>query len=918
MPELPRRRAAAVVLPLCLLVVVSITVAALAAAQGGAVPGFREVSGHAFGERITTHGEMVLYLERLAAASPRVRVIQQGQSWEERALPLAVVTSPENHARLDEIRADAQRLADPRRISPEEAEAIVGRQPAIVWLGGSIHGFELSGTEGLLKLLERLATGEDAETLAVLESTVVLIDPMLNPDGREAFAAANHQMIGRVPSAERDDWSNDFTGWEGLSFRTGHYFFDTNRDWFAHTQRETRVRARAIQQWRPQVMVDAHEMGPDSEFYFDPAAEPYGPWFPAFARRWFDRFGRAYAEAFDAAGYEYMTRERYNYFYPGYSTSYGSYQGAVGMLFEQGSSRGLALERQDESVRRLSDALEQQYTAAWTAVRTAAAERERLLREYHEAAREAVESGRSGVGRYLIAREEGDPGAAAELVELLLRNGIEVGRLEEEVTLSGVEDREGKSAGSRRFAAGTWVVETAQPRSALVRSLLEQEVALPAEFLEKARARVLADRNPEFYDITAWSLPLLFDVGVYTTTDRRALAVGAVAVAEEKEAQVGRKTGEGVVGVVGGAAGGGFEMPATRPRYSYLIDGRQAAGVAAAWHLRDRGHRVSVLTKPTRIGGRDYAGGTIVVRVGPAAAGGGGAVAGGAGDVHAAVAELAARYRLRVAGADSGYSEAGFPALGSGDSFAVRRPEIAILAGFPLQGYSFGWNWYVLDRQYEIPVTVRRVRSVAETPIHRFDTIVVPDVGSHAALARELGEAGVERLGRWVRDGGTLVAIGGAVDFVREQLKLGALRSWYAVEEEKRKGKEDEKPAPQPIEVPGSIVRAVLDPESWLAAGSGPELPVLVRSSRLYLPPAGPAESDRRAVAAYAPADRLRLSGHLWPESRERLPGALFLYEERIGRGRVIAFAEDPSFRAYWRGSDRLFLNAVVLGPSAP
>lgn len=864
---------------------------------GSAVPSFAAVTGHGFGERITTHAEMVRYLERLAADSPRVTVVDQGRSWEERSLPLAIITSPENHARLDAVRADAQRLADPRRTSEAEAREIVARQPAIVWLGGSIHGFELSGSEGLLKLVEHLTSRNDPETLEALRNAVVLVDPMLNPDGREAFANANHQAIGRLPSSQRDDWANEFTGWEALSFRTGHYFFDTNRDWFAHTQRETRSRIATFHAWRPQVMVDVHEMGPDSEFFFDPAAEPYGPWFPAFARRWFDRFGRAYAQAFDAAGFEYMTRERYNYFYPGYTTSYGSYQGAVGMLFEQGSSRGLALARSDESVRSLADALEQQYTASWTAVRTAATERERLLGEFHQAAREAVESGKSGVSRYLIVPGEGDPGAAAELVDLLRRNGIEVGRLAEEATLSGVHDRERRSVGSRRFASGTWVVEAAQPRSALLRVLLEPDLPLPPEFLEQARVRVLADRNPEFYDITAWSLPLLFDLGAYSTGDRRALTLSS-----EPAPPTPPDTAAA------------FEMPTAKPRYAYLLDGRQAAGVAALWHLRDRGHRASVLVKPTRLGGRDFAAGTVVVRVAGASQTDG-------ADLHADLTELARRYRLRVAGVDSGHSEAGFPALGSGDSFAVRRSEIAILAGQPLQGYSFGWNWYVLDRQYEIPVTVRRLRSVANTPIHRFDTIVIPDVGSAEALARELGEAGVQRLERWVRDGGSLVAIGGAVEFVRTSLKLTALRSWYTVEEERHKGKRDEKEetaAPQPIDVPGAILRAELDPEAWLAAGTSAELPVLARSARIYLPPAGPADSDRRVVARYAPKDRLRLSGHLWPESQDRLPGAVFLYEERVGAGRVIAFAEDPSFRAYWRGSDRLFLNAVVLGPSAP
>lgn len=878
MPERPR----SAVLILALLSL-SLLPVRLSAADGKA-PAFREVSGHGFGERITSHAEMVRYLERLAATSDRVKVIDQGRSWEERELPLAIVTSPENHARLEEIRSDAQRLADPRRTSPDEAAAIAKRQPAIVWMGGSIHGFELSGSEGLLKLVEHLTTRDDPETLEVLRNTVVLIDPMLNPDGRDAFVHANHESIGREPSAARDDWSNDFNGWEALSFRTGHYFFDTNRDWFAHTQRETRNRVGTLQAWRPQVMVDAHEQGPDAEFYFDPAAEPYGPYFPPFARRWFDRFGRAYAGAFDAAGFEYMTRERYNYFYPGYTTSYSSYQGGVGMLFEQGSTRGLALERPDESVRRLSDALEQQYTAAWTAVRLASTERERLLLEYHQGLRESIDSGKSGVARYLIDAGSGDPGLVAELADLLRRNGIEARALAEEVTLSGVSDREGRSVGTRRFPAGTWVIETAQPRGALARALLEPDLQLPEGFLKKARERVLADRNPEFYDITAWSLPLLFDVGGYGTTDRRSLPLKPAESAVEE----------------------GFEMPAERPRYAYLIDGRQAAGVAALYQLRAQGYRASVILRPTRIGGRDFARGTVIVRVGINGEG-----------VHDALREQARRYRLRVAGVGTGHSDEDFPALGSGDVMSVRLPEIAILGGAPLQGYSFGWSWYVLDRQYEIPVTVRRVRSVADTPIHRFDTIVLPEVGSPDALARELGEAGVQRLERWVRDGGTLVAIGGAVDFVREKLKLTALRSWY---DEQAKGKKEgqEAEAPQRIDVPGSLLRTVLDPEAWLTAGSGPELPVLADSSRIYLAPAGPADDGRRVAARYAPGDRLRLSGHIWPETRERLPGAVFLYEERVGRGRVIAFAEDPSFRGYWRGVDRLFLNAVILGPSAP
>ena len=176
--------------------------------------------------------------------------------------------SPANHARLDEIRENAQRLADPRRISPSEAEAIIRTQAVILWIQGSIHGFELSGTEGMLLLLEHLTTRNDEATLRALEDAVILVEPVVNPDGRDAFAHHNLERMSRWANLARDDWSNDFTSWQAVAFRTNHYFFDNNRDWTAQTQRENRARARAILEWRPQALVDAHEWTPDVEFFF--------------------------------------------------------------------------------------------------------------------------------------------------------------------------------------------------------------------------------------------------------------------------------------------------------------------------------------------------------------------------------------------------------------------------------------------------------------------------------------------------------------------------------------------------------------------------------------------------------------------------------------------------------------------------
>lgn len=299
--------------PLLLVSLAWLAVGGLPAQGEGQVPRFADVAGHEVAERIAQSHQILRYLERLEEASPRVRTVHLGESWEGREFRLAIVTSPENHARMDRIRENARRLADPRETSATEAEAIAREQPVILWLQGSIHGFELSGTEGMLLVLEHLTTRDDPATLRVLDEAVILVEPLINADGRDAFAHHNHQRISRAPNPQRDDWSNDFTSWQSVMFRTGHYFFDNNRDWTAQTQRATRHRARAIVEWRPQALVDAHEWTPDVEFFFPHmwgGGRPRGgP--EAYAETWCDELGAAISARFDREGRPYTTRERY-------------------------------------------------------------------------------------------------------------------------------------------------------------------------------------------------------------------------------------------------------------------------------------------------------------------------------------------------------------------------------------------------------------------------------------------------------------------------------------------------------------------------------------------------------------------------------------------------------------------------------
>lgn len=834
---------------------------------------FHEVTGHHFGERITENYQSLRYLEHVAAESDRATFQKIGQTWDRKPQAMLIISHPDNLARIDEIQSNAQKLNDARSLSSSEARQISENQPAIFYLGGSIHGFELSGAEAILKVLENLVTRDDDEIQAILRNTVILIDPIINADGRDAFAQFNHQRNGRITNPSDNDWNNDFTRWQALQFRTSHYFFDINRDWFAHTHPETRNRVAILSKWHPQVGIDAHEMGSNVEFYFDPPTDPIAPFFPDYANKWFSEFGNAYAKAFDDSGFEYMTKERFNYFYPGYTTSFLSYMGAVGMLFEQGSTRGLSITRPDHSVRTLEDALEQQYTAAMAALKLTAERKTEIIADYFSASSQAIEDGQQGVRRYFIS-PQGDPHHITEVVNMLQRLGIEVGKLSENSSIRNSRDRYGSDIGSIDLPAGTYVIEAAQPRNRYIRTLFEPSTPVPDNFLAEARERLDRGENPRFYDMTSWSLPLMFNLDAYSSSDRRGVPT---VLLDDYETPV-------------------FGFPSEKPSYAYVIDGNQSLGLSVLYRMRANGFRVGVLTNPTRVDGKDFHSGSIIFRI-------------GANDdnLHSALREVAAQFKVDVTGVNTGHAEGNNPSLGSGDLLIVQEPKIAIVAEDPISPLSFGFAWHKLDRQYEIDQTIIRASSISGMDLSAYNVLILPEVFGASQLRDMLGESGKNRLNQWVRDGGTLISLGSASEFVRSDLELGSLRSFYDLEENEKA---------QRITTPGAFVKTNLDQNNWLTSGIDSDLPFLIFSSRHYLYPDGTPSSGQR-MPVKVQEQNFEIAGHIWEESKERLGGNTLVYEERIGSGRIILFSEDTNFRGYWRGPDRLFLNAVLLGPSA-
>ena len=839
-----------------------------------AVPTPRAVLGYEVGERFTPHHMLMRYIDRLATTSQRIRVDTVAHTFEGRESVVVIATSAANHARMEQILRDARRIGDPRGASQGDIATAVARMPSIAWLGYTVHGGEASGTEAAIALMYQLAAGRDAETQRILDSVVVLIDPVQNPDGHERHVQdviRNRGAFGvpRTPGAMIHQGN-----WPGP--RTSHYYFDLNRDWFLHSHPETRGRVATFNTWYPHVAVDLHEMGSNSTYFFAPPMEPINKNVHASILKWWDIYARANAAAFDRRGWSYFTREGYDEFYPGYGVSWPILTGAVGMTYEQASSGGGAIRRSDGTVLTLRDAAHHHYTAAWATVTTTAARRTERVRDYAAFRQSAINDAAGSPMRAIVIEQDGQ-GRADSLASRLIANGIGVRRLAGETNIPDAT-LFGGATQATRVPTGSYVVDLAQPQGRLAKALLEPDAVLDSSFIRQELESRRTNQPERFYDVTAWSLPHTFRVRAYTT---RSVPAGTdvTAAAFASPTRQGRAT-----------------LPPP-PAYGYAFaPGSEASIRMLALLLRDS-VRVWYAPRSFRAGHSSFPQGAFLVRI-----------AANDSSVHRRVHDAVMASGAAVAGLGSALVDAGTD-LGSNSVFPIQIPRVALVGGSPIQGNSFGFAWYAFDQRIGYPVATVAASNLAGL-LPDFDVVVIPSV-SAGALDNVLGDGGRNALGAWVRGGGVLVTLDGATAWLAgERAGLARLRLRRDSARADSSGG-----APLPADVPGAILRAFGDTLSPLLAGvRPPEIPVLMFSDRVYNVPRDLRAGE--AVIRYAPESRLRLAGYMWPEVPARVANSPYLWTERVGRGRVIGFAGDPNFRDMWRGLLPIFANAVLLGGS--
>lgn len=805
-----------------------------------------EFLGFEPGQRHPRHDQIVAYLDYLASVSDRVSMERIGQTHELRPLTLLAFSAPERQADLAALRADRQRAS------------LAGEGPAVVWLGYSVHGDEASAASAAVVMAWYLAADRTPEVRAWLEDLVILMEPVLNPDGLDRFAHWVNMHRGQHPSADPHDREHHEAWPRG---RTNAYWFDLNRDWLPLVHSESQSRMAQYHQWRPHVLGDWHEMGANSSYFFQPGVpERNNPLTPERNFELTASIAEFHGRLLDQAGEPFYARETFDDYYVGKGSTYPDLTGGVGILFEQGSARGHV---QDTvyGTRTFTDAVANQVRTSISTVQGSHELADALIAYQAEFfAQGRREAGRSGQAGWLLG-DDGDPARAGALINLLLQHDIRVLPVTEAITIRG-----------RRHAPGSaWAIPADQDHYRLLRAILDPVLDLPME---------------TFYDVSSWPLGMAWNLPLETT--RRLPALGAALDTAPARPLP--------------------DVP--REALAWVVPWNQHSAAPLLAALLAEGYRVQTFTRPARIslqegGERELVRGSLVIHHGlqpedneP---------------VGGRLAELSSRFNAEVLATGRGLVVTGTD-LGSPSVPVLEPVRPALLVGQNLRATHAGYIWYWFDQVLEQPLTQLDWQRLGAVQLRDYTHLILPD-GNYAALPESIAP----QMAQFVLDGGILMAARGAASWV-ESLELDWPFVEDEADTEpmgppERRAYADFRDDFARELIGGSALAVNLDITHPLAFGyERSELVVMRRGTQRLRH----VDNPYTAVALYT--EEVLASGFLSARNRERLAGTPALSVTRHGRGVVVRMPDDYLFRGYWAGSERLFANALffsrLVGPT--
>jgi len=813
-----------------------------------------EFLGYKLGDRFTRHHRVVEYYKHVAAALPNVDVYTYGETYEHRELVYAIVTSPENFQNLEQIRQNNLKRTGMVEGTPS------GEKKAIVWLSYNVHGNEASSTEAAMLSLYELSNPQNQKSQEMLKNAVVILDPCLNPDGRDRYANFYNQY-GNFPANESTEARENMEPWP--RGRANHYLFDLNRDWAWMTQQETQARVKIYNQWMPHVHVDFHEQGHNNPYYFAPAAEPLHDVISTWQREFQTMIGKNNAKYFDEQGWLYFTKEVFDLFYPSYGDTYPTYNGAIGMTYEQGGQKGLTVKTREGDPLTLKDRLTHHHISGLSTVEIAAKNATRVVDEFEKYFRENLNSP-AGTYKTYVIKASNNPDKVARMLKWMDSQFIKYGYAPAAKATRGF-DFQTQATANVSISTEDIVFNIYQPKSRFITTVFEPQSRLTDSLT---------------YDITAWNLFYANNLQAYALTER---------INPGKAYQP--KTVD--------------NSALNAKPYAYLFNYQSIEDVRFLAALMQKGVNVRAAQLPFSVGGQSFSYGSLIVtrrnneKV---------------SDFDNVVQGLAKTHGRKIYTTTTGFVDRGKD-LGSSYVNYLKAPSVGLLMGDQTSSLSVGEIWYFFEQQLHYPVTPLGTDYFEDVKLTEYSVLVVPE-GYYSLF----DENQLKKISTWISEGGKLIVIANGVSAFAD--KKGFLLKEYASDNEKEKAEKLEEEAAKKNAlvryedaerkqisdyISGAIYKVTLDNSHPLAFGL-PGSYYSLKTNELhytYLEKGwnvGVLKSNPKPVQGFAGS-----------QANKKLQNSLVFGVEQKGRGTIVYLVDNPMFRCFWEDGKMIFANAVFM-----
>ncbi len=899
----------------------------------------KEVLGFEVGQRTATVEQINRLVNLWAKQSDKAQIVEYARSYEDRALHYLVISAEQNINNLATIKDNIARLSQPDGVDKTKLNTLINNTPATAWMSYGIHGNESSGSDGALALIYHLIASQDDETLSLLNDLVILVDPMMNPDGRARFTTSLQEHRGAA--ANIDSQSMLHTGRWPFG-RGNHYLYDLNRDFYFAVNPESSGRIKAINQWYPLLMVDGHEMGSQDSFLFGPPTEPINANIPASTNRWAKIFASDQAAAFDQQHWSYYTGEWFENLYPGYS-NYVEYRGSIHILYEQASTDEDGVKTANNKIRTYKQSVAHQFVSSMANLKTLQKNQTAIFQDFVNN-RQAMLSNKGPYGnRSYVLLPTNNSRRLAQFLAILDLQNINYFVTSKSQKVNRATDHLGQQLTNAVIPAGAIVIQNRQYEAPLIAAILEFDAKIKDSVLLEERQKTLRDGSSVMYDATAWNLTMMY-------------GLPALEVPEHLTKNLSSYEKPTIVNEINESNDNAI---------AYAVNGDSDASVGFAARLMEQGIQVRVLDKPSVFNQQSLSRGAVLVSFDDNAM--------ASTELLTVIKQAAQDTQSQLITITQGLGQGDLPDIGGRHVRLLARPKVAILSQNGMNVEDLGSIWHMIDTELGIRHSHLSHQLLNGMDLRKYNVIVVP-----SRYYGRLSATDIDTLQQWTNNGGTLIVNGNsaaqlAADKNFSQVKLLAdsfeksaeynialTREWLAQQNTiSNQTLVDDHLLPADVWYPwqddsklkpmkktdleqwdswtqrfmpsGAMVAARTDQQHWLTFGVDRQLPVLTANDPLFMVKQGAnavvrygvhvknAQTKARQIGwSTTPKGEdiyLRMSGLLWPEASQRIVNSAYLTQESKGKGQVIFFANKPNFRGASKGTARLLLNAIVYGP---